>query len=287
MFDGIDIFETASYFTVVSGMASAGLLIVAIVTALLSLLTLKRNRKKMRINKACELALFFSDNIIWKTSFVTDVYSMHNMRCIAKRNALTFTWDEALDIVSDEKLFEGEDNIEVCATSLNIELDTFLWWIKTDKRLDNVFIVPPEGDGRQASEAALRFQTNSLITQLLNQLEWFSMNFNYEIAAEKVVYQSLHQVFLSTVQILYFFIALHNKSAPSDKYYTNLMILYNKWKARDDKKKRIFIQAADRENRKKHNLEERSNRIITNAKNKINRRLKKAGDRSTTKDTKF
>ncbi len=69
------------------------------------------------------------------------------------------------------------------------------------------------------------------ISDLLNSLECFSMNCMYGVADEKLLYQSLHQTFLSTVWSLYPFISGVNKSN-EDKYYTNLISLFELWKNR-------------------------------------------------------
>lgn len=65
----------------------------------------------------------------------------------------------------------------------------------------------------------------------LNTLEYFCMYFNSGVADEETVYQSLHQSFLSMVKILYFRIAYVNETG-KDKYYTNIVELYNKWSYR-------------------------------------------------------
>lgn len=70
-----------------------------------------------------------------------------------------------------------------------------------------------------------------ILEKTLNSLEYFCMYFNSGIADEEVVYQSLHQSFLSMVKMLYFRIAYQNENG-KDKYYTNIIELYNKWSYR-------------------------------------------------------
>ncbi|WP_394883733.1 DUF4760 domain-containing protein [Clostridium tertium] len=69
------------------------------------------------------------------------------------------------------------------------------------------------------------------LNETLNTLEYFCMYFNSQVADEETVYQSLHQSFLSMVKILYFRIASRNENG-KDKYYTNIIQLYNKWSKR-------------------------------------------------------
>lgn len=55
------------------------------------------------------------------------------------------------------------------------------------------------------------------------------MNFTAKIVDEKVVYQSLHQVYLRLVKLIYFKIFYANSHGNKDKYYCNVIELYNKW----------------------------------------------------------
>ena len=72
----------------------------------------------------------------------------------------------------------------------------------------------------------------SLLSINLNKLEYFSMNFISDIAEDEIVYPSLHQVFFAYVEISYIYIASKNKATIKDKYYTNIIKLYTKWKKR-------------------------------------------------------
>jgi len=76
------------------------------------------------------------------------------------------------------------------------------------------------------------------VAKVLNQLEYFCMNFNSGIANEKIIYQSLHQTFLSTIKLLYFKISIINITG-KDKYYTNIISLYNEWSNRYYDQKKI------------------------------------------------
>lgn len=66
-------------------------------------------------------------------------------------------------------------------------------------------------------------------TEVLNKLEWFAMNFTSGLADEDVVYQSLHQVFLSSVKLFHFEISSRNINGTKDKYYCHIIELYKKW----------------------------------------------------------
>lgn len=72
------------------------------------------------------------------------------------------------------------------------------------------------------------FKFSQLIYSVLNQLEAICMNIASQAAGSKYVYQSLHQIFLQTVKLLAPIISCSNKKY-SDKYYTNIIHVYNNW----------------------------------------------------------
>ena len=71
---------------------------------------------------------------------------------------------------------------------------------------------------------------------LLNKLEWISMYFIQKLADEDIVYQSLHQTYLKSIEMLYFKIVGYNDGNGTDKYFTNIIALYVLWQ---EKKKFI------------------------------------------------
>jgi hypothetical protein len=66
------------------------------------------------------------------------------------------------------------------------------------------------------------------IETVLNKLEYLSMYITSKVADEKYIYNSLHQMFFKTIQVLYIHISSLN-SDNKDKYYTNVIELYNIW----------------------------------------------------------
>jgi len=72
------------------------------------------------------------------------------------------------------------------------------------------------------------------VSGVLNNIEYFAMNFAHGVADDSVVYRSLHQSYIDIMQLLYFNISNLNNSS-SDKYYLNAIELYNKWKLQKDK----------------------------------------------------
>lgn len=83
---------------------------------------------------------------------------------------------------------------------------------------------------------------HSNITTLLNKLEVFAIQLNTNLADEEILYQSLHQTYLKTVKYLYPHICFVNSNDAADKYYTNIIELYNVWRDR-------YIKELDKENK--------------------------------------
>lgn len=68
------------------------------------------------------------------------------------------------------------------------------------------------------------------ITKTKNNLEYFSMYFNSNLAKSDAVYESLHQTYTDFVKFLYPFIAEHNRRDDyTRKYFTHIKELYCSW----------------------------------------------------------
>lgn len=81
-------------------------------------------------------------------------------------------------------------------------------------------------------------ETTKKYGSVVNKLEYFSMNFMSGIADESIVYQSLHQSFFGVISFFYPKICFANSGTGKDKYYTNLINLYNLWKEREERYKK-------------------------------------------------
>lgn len=73
------------------------------------------------------------------------------------------------------------------------------------------------------------FHFSSLIDEVLNSLESVCMNISSHAAGSVFIYQSLHQIFFDTVNVLGFEISTRNNGKYSDKFFTNIIYVYNEW----------------------------------------------------------
>lgn len=102
-------------------------------------------------------------------------------------------------------------------------------------------------------EIKAKNQVSFTVFHLLNRLEWMSMHFNTGLADEDIVYQSLHQLYLHTVALLYYRIAEKNSAELTEKYYVNVIQLYVEWMQKVEEKReaikdaeRVRINVTDR-----------------------------------------
>lgn len=68
---------------------------------------------------------------------------------------------------------------------------------------------------------------------VVNKLEYLATAFTCKLADDKMIYQSVHQSYLQIIQMLYGRIVAVNEIPGKDKYYTNLITLYNLWAKMD------------------------------------------------------
>ncbi|WP_053028143.1 hypothetical protein [Staphylococcus haemolyticus] len=97
---------------------------------------------------------------------------------------------------------------------------------------------------------------NDTVLDTLNKLEWFAMHFTNNIAESNTVYQSLHQLYLKTIISHYIDISNKNKTG-HEKYYVNLIDLYNSW----NKTKLKFKKKSDKLKKAKKRTYQRTKKL--------------------------
>ena len=221
---------------------------IAIVAAIYAGVQYHYGRRKSKISQSCDLAKYYADHIVWRVGLLSSgLININHVDAIKSKNAIRLTEKEAKDLISNHKITPSKKTA-LLSIDVNIAFQHCMQNPRFAEALnlpDQVAVTVEEGTDKKVAERTLNSVVAKMLAQkteyfllmLLNDLEWFSMNFERGIADEKAVYQSLHKGFLSTIQELYFFISFKNDSGPADKYFTNIMGLYNKWKAREDKKK--------------------------------------------------
>lgn len=168
------------------------------------------NRSKESAEKAVEMAKYFMDEILPGLSLINKLCKDKKVDQLLSK----YKFYEYDDFDSDElhSLFENDEIEKI--------IDVFR---NTD--IPNSLVCDEENNAEKTVKLGL------LSSILLNRLEYMCMYITSGVADDDYIYNSLHQMFLSSIQILYINIARQNVNE-KDKYYTNIIEVYNKWKER-------------------------------------------------------
>lgn len=211
--------------------------------AMLYVRDFKLRNKRARIEKAIDLAKIYADDILDNISLINIVYSTLKINTLIERvrpeNMKSFDLQEMRelftkdDITKINKSMNGEEFLkayllanDMCSSKL------------ASKDIFNMSEVAATNDtpmiGKKSLEIFItraKIDFNITISNTLNKLEYFAMYLIYEIGDEETLYQSLQQSYRSIVKLLYITISSNNKDG-KDKYYTNVIDLFNKWNDR-------------------------------------------------------
>lgn len=210
---------------------------ISIIAVVFSVLSYRYNKNKGKVEKAIDLANIYRDlikdiQIIMQVlSAHTDIYEIVTNR-LSENKISEFTSKEA------EALYTEEDwdklNNFFCGQGMNGDLLKGLYVSNTSNLSDllSPMVMLSDFEQTNLSNTLIREYYKRKITDFLNQLEAFSMAFVQNVADDDVVYQSLHQSYIKIVKLLYFRISISNDKV-TDKYYTNVIQLYNNWRSKE------------------------------------------------------
>lgn len=210
-------------------------------------------RKKFhnaRVQKAIDLSEYYKDNILCNMTFINAVYEDLNILDIL--DSVRIEDMKEFDTAELNRIFKA-DQINKMANKLkSVDL------IETVQRLSEIYSTENNRFGRKIivlHEGEVRsFQSvnksrvyeefiNNTVMETLNNLEYFALHFVYGTADKYVVYQSLHVTYLDIVRLLYYNIAMNNNTG-EQKFYTNVIELFNIWKRMAENQKQVEVQAS-------------------------------------------
>ncbi len=225
-------------------------LIGLIFTAIWSMHQYIKSRNLSQQEKASLIAQDFANNLIERMSLISDVLMKNQevqktIKILDENNISQFTRIEAKEIFDNENCFEGFSKI--------------LKSKKTQQRYNK--ILSENYNNKEKEKFDSNF--NVLVSNTLNQLEAICISISSEAAGSQFIYESLHQMFLSTIEILYLKISDSNRNNV-DKYYTNVISVYNMWNFQKDKD----IKKLTKTSKKIQKLENKMNKEIKNLLNK-------------------
>lgn len=223
---------------------NAILLIVTLISVICAFGAYRHQKLRSKKDAACSLAKYYANNIIPRINYIVGVFASSGFdekvhKAFPLEVIKEFNYNEAVTIAKEEK-----EVLQLATELLNMDPRAiYSEKIRTAKTVDERHTLAKEYTVWKKDESGtkstvsiihtdiLQDELMTTVQDLLNDLEWFSMNFHYNLADEQLLYQSLHQSFISNVWLLYLYIALCNKPG-SGKFYTNTIWLFLLWRDR-------------------------------------------------------
>jgi len=210
-------------------------LFAALATALVAYKDYRTTQKRASLENAVRLTRIYEQEILGYIFWIRNVFISSHMNDFIKEHlnieslkTVRFTKSEMINISNKKDisfLFETE------FSKIDLGIIHHRKNLFTTNELPRTTETEWSGEDSEIRKNYTLFEFRHEIYKLLNSLEWFAMNFTKNIADEDAVYQSLHQVFISCIQYLYYFISNINETAYG-KFYTNIIELYNIWNKR-------------------------------------------------------
>lgn len=198
----------------------------------LAIKSYKRTHERAAIEKAIELTMYYKDNILKNIGYLDSVFKDTGIEKKINANLNNLKKLVNFDTYEMYNIF-NESDIEFVKSTLK-KIDSNILITARAHIIDNLCdILPKEILNNKNTldeniNIQLNFEFQNIISETLNNLEYFCMYFKAKIADENTVYPTLHQTFLRNVKFLYYNIANINKES-KDKYYTSVIYIFNKW----------------------------------------------------------
>ena len=208
---------------------------IGIIYAFLQYKEIKNQNKKdiqiLKIKKAVELSEYYKDNILTYSKAISFILKQCKLYSIIKQAKTIISFDEieyteeqlkSIKTILDSKEFK--DAVENADIIFNLKLYKVLINQEGRNTVDKDILVND-------------FYTN-ILSVVVNNLEYFSMNFTHGLADSTVAYESLSQSFIDIVEMLYYHISQFNKPDVVDPYFRNISELYKIWKNQQNNHKK-------------------------------------------------
>lgn len=226
-----------------------------VLTAIWAIYQFDKSTSRKRQEKGAEIAKEFSKGLLLKCGIVTTVYKKSKLYNILNSNKeynsfRNFTISELREIYNNDlpyiyrKLEEECDLDNIYHTllksriSLNCKCtsenskDTNTEKNNSKKQEKTLHELMSYEEIKQLfilDNKDLPFHFSNLVNDVLNELEYLCMDISSQAADSKYIYQSLHQIFFRTIKVLSIEICLRNNGKYCDKFYTNVIHVYNEW----------------------------------------------------------
>ena len=239
--------------------------IISIIAIIFSIASWRYSKKRSKIETSIKFTEMFKE-LLDDITFITNVLNAHDkiIKLINKvdfNKVSLFNKKELEKFYDESELKELHDFFSGITMNSGVVLSAYFFYNA------NVLENPPTIPKGELGKDLLKSLFSRKVCESLNSLEYFSIAFVQNIASDKVVYQSLHQSFFHIVKSLYYFICTSNDKE-ADKYYTNLIELFNMWSEKEKK----YLNKEDKYRRK---LEKVENKMKNNLRIKPKKSLKR------------
>lgn len=205
------------------------------ITAIWSIYQYTKNQALQQQQKGAEIAKLFSEDLLYKCTILGNVILQSDLHKIIKPNTINeknfknFDKNEAFELYKNDALF-----VDLKKELLSVEVQQ-MYLRELEKHVSLNEIDPNKKYSNKKAKQLfildnknLPFKFSQLVFSVLNDLEYICMYIASQSAGSKYVYQSLHQIFLRTIKLLYPIICMQNNNY-TDKYYVNIIYVYNEW----------------------------------------------------------
>lgn len=232
----------------------------------------RKSRAEKRQEKAAEIVKEFSNTIVEELNIIDRVYSssiLLNYMPLEEEKVKNFKYfnvgeirkiynnDEYVDIYKKKRSDFKEQLDNLYHIYLYFETISYSEINNKKEILKKILSNSLDEKEKKIIESQIKqfygkefpYHFIHLQNKVLNKLEGICMNISSKAADSDFIYQSVHQIFLRTVRLLYLEISILNVDS-TDKFYTNIIDVYNKWM-------KIYLINKKKENKriKKSNLD--------------------------------
>lgn len=209
-----------------------------------------KSRMLQQQEKASEIAKDFANNFIEKTALICDTLMSNEefkkmiVKVVKSHKLNQFTTCEITNILNDKQCFNKCDKI--------------IRSRKTQKKYKQFL----KSKYNSAERSKFNSNFSVLVENTLNQLEAICINISSKAAGSQFIYDSLHQSFLYTVEVLSINISKNNDNN-FDKYFVNIIEVYNMWNYQKNKDIQKFKKTQAKINSLKNKVRQEIYKLLT------------------------
>ena len=225
-------------------------------TAIWSMHQYIKSKLSKQQEKASQIATDFADNLIEKMGLISKTLLKNSY--IQK---VTSIFDNHPECLSQFTTFEIEDIL--VAENEDEDVDVFknfkdiLCSEDTQKEYQN--FLNEKYSEKEQEKFNSKFPV--LVESTLNHLEAICITITSQAAGSEFIYDSLHQTFLKTIKILAVLIAANNNNNV-DKYFTNIIQVYNMWNKRKNKDIKKLIKTQKKINKMQKRMDNEVKKLL-------------------------